>query len=203
MTLPACDTWTCINSFAPWLAAVGTVGTLIGTLMIATRDRRPRVRTQNNVLLTGAPIVLGPSGTATFSTNDMTPFFEVQVVNIGQCPVIIDQCGWLMRLNRRQHLLIKSNRSESPFVKEMQTTLPCTLKYGERARFVFDTFTLPEPNHELHGTRLRWLAWLRARSLKFQLVTSVGKSIRVRANSGIKQSVWQAYRAKYYAPKAS
>lgn len=202
MALPACDTWSCINSFAPWLAAIGTVGTLIGTLVIATRDRRPRVRMQSNVLFTGAPIVLGPSGTATVNTRDFTPFFEVQVVNIGQCPVIIDNCGWLVRLNRRQHLLLKSNRSASPLANDMQTTLPCTLKYGERARFVFDTFTLPGPDNELHGTQLRWLAWLRTRSLKFQLMTSIGKGIRIGADSEIKRSVWATYCAKHYGAKA-
>jgi hypothetical protein len=198
MNISACESWTCINSFAPWLAAIGTISTLVWTIRIATNDRRPRVRASNWVLMTKTPTVLGPSGTATLSTPDFTPFFEAQVVNIGQCPVIIDACSWLIQLDWSTRLVLKEHQSSSPLVQAEQSTLPSTLKYGERSKFIFDIFTLPPPTHALHGVSFKCAAWIRVQSLKFEIRTSVGQYIRVKADSEIKKRVWQEYRRQYF-----
>jgi hypothetical protein len=197
VAIAVCESWECINSFAAWIAAIGTVGTLIGTIWIATSDRRPRVKLSTIVLMTGPPIVLGKPGTATVSTDEFSPFFQAEVVNIGQCPVIVDSCGWLVPLGWKKHLLTQTNRSSVSSVKDQSTPLPCTLRYGERANWVFDPWTLPATTHELHGTKFKWLAWLRVRFMKFGITTSVGKNIRARADEGVRDHVWKQYIASY------
>lgn len=198
MAFPTCDSWDCVNALASVAAAVGTVGAFIGALWLATADKRARVSIKNHMLLSGPPIVVGPSGTAQISSDDMDRFFEAQLVNVSHVPVTINSCGWLVRLNRRQHLLLWSNQSAKPFVKRLQSTIPIRLEYGQEATFVFDTFTLPEPTHELHGLQRKWLAYLRTRTLRFEVRTSVGKSVRVPADPDIKNEIWKEYCRRYY-----
>lgn len=150
------------------------------------------------MLATGPPIVIGESGSVTMHSDDFANFFQADVVNIGQCPVIVESVGWLVPLGLNMHLMVQQNRSAVDYVKNQSTELPCTMRHGESAKWIFDPWTLPEPDHELDGTKYRALAWLRVRFIKFELRTSVGKKIRVRADAGIRQYVWEMYLSRYY-----
>jgi hypothetical protein len=191
-----CQSWECINSFSSWIAAVGTVATLAWAIWIATSDRRPRIKILTYQMMKGTPVVKSDSRATTVSSDSFHPFYVGEITNIGQCPVTLKSCGWLVPLRPGRKLLTKSDTSLVDFVKEQSTKLPCILKYGEQATFIFDPWTLPGSDHQPHGSRWKFIAWVRARYCRFQVTTSVGKRFTVRANSLIRSHVWNLYKQK-------
>jgi hypothetical protein len=192
-----CTTWQCINSFALWISSVGTVATLTVTIWLAVRDKWPRVNIYTGKVITLPNIQVPKGGSVEFETENCPFFFEAWVSSTGHCPVPIESCYWLVRLHLNQHLAIATNTTSSELLKAKLTSLPKTLQYGQRATLIYDPFTLPASDNSSHGTKIKFLAWLRVHSLKFEVRTTVGKSYIVRANKEIKQALWKSYKEKY------
>ena len=78
-----CDTWTFVNSFAPWLSAVGTLAAVVFSLYITLADRsRVRVRAwMNNEETTS-------DGESTYK------LISIRVIKTRDKEVFIDKVSW-------------------------------------------------------------------------------------------------------------
>jgi hypothetical protein len=116
--LPDTETWKFINTFAPWLSAVGTLSAVATSLWLAQRDRRIRLAVRASLriqLLRGG----GPG--------HGDRFLSVNVVNRGRRAATISGIGWRFGLPRRHEFL----------ADHQGTTLPAKLEDGDEAEFLF------------------------------------------------------------------
>ena len=196
-----CNTWQCINSFALWISSFGTVATLSVTIWLAVRDKWPRVKIYTGKLIIFPELTVPKGGQVEFETKDCPFYFEAWVTNVGPLPVPVESCIWVIRIGLRKHLAVGYNLSMNKKFEGCITFLPQTLEYGERATLIYEPFYLPSPQDSLHGTKSRFVAWLRCNSLKCEIKTTVGTRYRVKADRDIKSALWKAYKEKYLPEK--
>lgn len=104
-----------INSFAPWLSAVGTILAVGTTIYFARIDKRIRINLSAGYRL----LASGPG-------NSIGRTISIVATNIGIRPVTICQFGWEFGRIRKRHLLQFANNSISDL-------LPITKRDGESA----------------------------------------------------------------------
>ena len=122
------ETWLFINSFAPWLAALGTVLAVIVSLRLARRISRPDIRVFISLIsLFGQEI-------------PKKVFVQINAVNHSRKAVVNTIAWWSWRPlgfgRRKQGWIVLPQHDPH------STTLPCELDFGKEASFFFpiDTF---------------------------------------------------------------
>ena len=108
------ETWLFINSFAPWLAALGTVAAVIVSLYLARRALRLDIRVFAQIV-------------ATFGMEPREELFRIGVVNHGRKAVVSQLVWWPLGFGRRMHWIVLPPRNH------LSTELPCELDFGEKA----------------------------------------------------------------------
>ncbi|MFZ5452098.1 MAG: hypothetical protein ACOZF2_09560 [Thermodesulfobacteriota bacterium] len=93
MDLMSQDTWKFINTFAPWLAAIGTITTALVALYLARMDRNIRLEISVGHRLIVTPGLSGP----------YPEFLFIRVVNIGHREAQVINIGWKAGIFRKQH----------------------------------------------------------------------------------------------------
>ena len=90
MTLATCTTWECINSFANWLSAMGTVLITGVGLWLSVKDKMLRVKAQLDVGLVPSsnPLVLD------------TRVYALSFTNVGPRPVTVTNHCWFLPFSR-------------------------------------------------------------------------------------------------------
>lgn len=113
------ESWLFINSFAPWLSAVGTIAAVLATVYFAWRSHRIRLEVS-----AGHRLLVGPSTPKPFPE-----LLAIKVVNTGYRNVNITNIGWKVGLFKKQYAVqkIDSNMTSS--------TLPVLLKEGEEVNY--------------------------------------------------------------------
>ncbi|MGB2866564.1 MAG: hypothetical protein WBC05_24750 [Sedimentisphaerales bacterium] len=149
------ETWHFVNSFAPWLAAFGTVAAVVTSLYLATRQTRVKLRVSaahRLTVWTGQPQL-------------PREVLNIEVVNMGLCDVQVTKIEWKAGILRKRYLYqtISSNAYSS--------ALPVHLAHGEQAIYVIP-FESWIKNFRQH---LRPLPRLRVYLLSIQVGTSVGQ----------------------------
>lgn len=112
-------TWTFINTFAPWLSAIGTLAAVLTSLWLAQRDWRVRLAVRASLriqLIRGG----GPG--------HGDRFVSVNVINPGRRAVTVSGIGWRLGLLKRREFLVPDY--DGP-------TLPTKLEDGDEAAFLF------------------------------------------------------------------
>jgi hypothetical protein len=160
------QTWQFINTFAPWLSAIGTISAVFVSLYLATQDRRVRLKISASVQ------VLVQNGHS-------EEFVGISAVNVGRRELTITGIGWKMGIFRKRGFFQLGFSHHS-------TPLPTRLEDGETAIFL-----IPLENTEMHwvsGMRdeLGKLPWLKVYFMKAHVVTSIGKTFTVRVDRNIR-----------------
>ena len=119
--MPDRETWRFINSFAPWLSALGTSAAVIVSLYLARRGARLSVRISANIVKLTEP--------------DSPEYLRIAVVNRGFRDVPVAGIVW------KRWLLGKQVWVVLPPDDAHSTKLPKRLQYGEEAQFFFPTNT--------------------------------------------------------------
>ncbi len=118
------ETWRFINTFAPWLSAIGTIAAVVVSLYLARRSVRTDVRVFAaimNLISPGQKLADSPE------------FFQIRAVNHGFREVVIQGIMWQLRgLKSQAYVVI-------PPVDPYSTKLPVRLQCGEQAQFMFST----------------------------------------------------------------
>lgn len=190
--METCNTWQCINSFAPWLSAVGTI-TISGiALWLSLRDKFIRLRSN----FSGGLI---PS----YDPQKLDTYvYILDFVNIGAREVKIVNFEW----HSRKLPVFKKIRSvihpyQDDRVARFSSKFPVRLKDGESGQIVFanDFIEVLEQPELFIFSKNSVQAFIQIFSSNIYLCTSVGKKIKVTMKTGIRKELWNKYK-KYNKP---
>jgi hypothetical protein len=165
------ETWKFINTFAPWLSAIGTLAAVIVSLYLARANKPIKLQIRAGHRLT---IETGQRGKP-------PEFLYISAINVGHRTATVTNVGWRVGFWKKRHViqLLKKDAYSSG--------IPVTINDGEEARwlvsldrednwvqrFASDYLT---PNPRLN------IFWMR-----LQVYTSVGKKFETRIEKSLKE----------------
>lgn len=156
------ETWRFINTFAPWLSALGTLTAVIVSLYLARRASRLDVRVFPAIVMVGVQ-----------GQQPWVEYVQVRVVNHGR-PAIIKGVGWWLRGIPRQNWLWLEPANP------LSTKLPATLNFGEEALLLYPTATFnKDAKSLLESIGRSMLPTLTVRLLRVGVFASTGQQFRV------------------------
>jgi len=183
LTNLSCATWECINSFAAWLSALGTILITGLALWLSVKDRMVNVKA---VLSLG--LVAG---------NDPrlldTPVYALSITNVGPRPVTVTNHYWYLPFVKGLVVLLPQM---DPELGGLCSRLPFEITDGKEGHAFYpcDFFSkLDEPEKFLfHKNPLT--AWLRIHFFKVRIATTIGKRVKVTVQRPVRQKLWRTYR---------
>lgn len=154
------ESWQFINTFAPWLAATGTIAAVIMSLHLARRSDRIRL------FVTATIRVAVVEGGGADDGRELVWF---DVTNCGRRSATVTQLFWRPVPWRRECLLLVSP------LNEYSSPMPTTLRDGDQAQYaapvaVFAKHFGPHAQRLFKGRA----GWVRLQFLRFNVATSVG-----------------------------
>jgi hypothetical protein len=167
------ETWKFINTFAPWLSAIGTIAAVIVSLYLARAEKPVKltVRAGHRIMIEQGQREKPPE------------FLYISAINTGHRIATITNVGWKIGLRKKRYaiqVVQKDLYSSGVPVKiddgeEAKWFIPLDLEDNWIQRFSRD-FLMPHP---------RWnLFWLR-----IQIFTSVGKIFEARIENNLKDEL--------------
>jgi len=120
--------WELVNSFANWIAAIGTVAAVWVSLLLANRIARPKADVS-----VGHRLVLQPG-----SKGPAPEFIVFRVVNTGERPIRITQIGWRVGLFKKRYAVQMHDAAQS-------NKLPVDLEHGQEAQWFVPLDARQEP----------------------------------------------------------
>ena len=185
--MEACNTWQCINSFAPWLSAFGMIIISGLALWLSIRDKYIRVRAKYS----------GGFIPSYDKTKLDTYVYVLDFVNNGARDVQVTNFEW----HWKNFPLLKKQRSNiQPYlderVKRFCSKFPMRLTDGESAQLFFASDfieVLDTPENFLFPVN-NLNAFFRIFTSEIYLCTSIGKKIKVKMLSGMRREIWKRYK---------
>ena len=171
------ESWRFINTFAPWLSAIGTILAVITSLYLARRSRKIRLR-----ISAGHRLLLLPG-----AEGEPLEYLVIEIVNIGSRIANINNIGWKLGFLRKQmfvQMIINDNLS---------STIPIELKDGEKASYFFPFYDEIQWLDSF-AKNLGHFPRIHARSLKVLAHTSIGQSFEAKIESGLRGELIKARR---------
>lgn len=168
------DTWLFINSFAPWLSAIGTIAAVFVALYLARRDKTIRLKVSAGHRLIITPGRSGPD----------PEYIAIKIVNIGHRDAQVTGIGWKTGLFEKRYFkqLINSN--------EFSSILPIRLHDGEKANYYI---SLNKETNWLENFSEKMISppfqRLQVHFIKLQVFTSVGKTIETTIETNLKKKL--------------
>jgi hypothetical protein len=165
------DTWTFINSFAPWLAAIGTIAAVVTSLHLARRADRLDLE-----LSVGIWAIAVQGGGPEHGTEQ----FRVSVTNLGRRPATLTQLYWRTVPWRKAGCVWIAP------VNSYSSEFPKTLSDGEAANYLIpiDHFLKSFGGYSQENFS-GVLGWVRLRFLRFYVSTSTGATFSCKPESPI------------------
>jgi hypothetical protein len=167
------ETWEFINTFAPWLSAIGTLLAVGVSLYFARHDKRIRleVNAGHRLIVTQGQKEPHPE------------YLLMRIVNIGHREAQITSIGWKVGLFKKQYAI------QTTIQDGISSPLPVRLKDGEEAKYYIP----------LHG-EYSWLEGFikdfyqnhpkyRVKHTKIQVFTSVGKTFESTIEKGLQTRI--------------
>ena len=167
------DTWKFINTFAPWLAAVGTISAVIVSLYLSRAEKPIKLE-----IRAGHRIIIEPG-----AIGKHPEFLYISAINTGHRITTITNVGWKIGLFKKQHAIqvVPNNISSS--------NLPIKIDDGEEAKWLIP-LDLPENwierfSKDFLRPNPRWnVLWV-----KLQIHTSIGKTFEARIEKGLRKKI--------------
>jgi hypothetical protein len=182
MAIKECSTWECVNSFANWLAAIGTIFISSLALWLSVRDRMINMKVD---------LTLGLIPNENRSILDRIVFI-ISFTNVGPRPVIVVNHAWSLPFSRGVIFLMPDL---DPQLGSLCAKLPLELSDGKGGHVFFDEnfFSLLENSQGVFFHENLFIAWLRIRFFRVHIRTTVGKSVRASIHSGVRKKLWNLY----------
>ncbi|MDD9197594.1 hypothetical protein PVK62_17400 [Aliivibrio sp. S3MY1] len=185
--LSACTTWECVNGFAAWLSAFGTICVSGIALWLSFKDRRICLNAVfcNSLMSSNNPNVLD------------TWNYALTCVNVGHRSVTITNYHWkLLQFPFTKKNKIVTYGHTEPVISAYCSRLPIELTDGKQAQFFFlsDFFeTIKDNDDFLFCSTNKWVALLRISTFNLYIDTSVGKAIKVKTSFSMRRNLWRKY----------
>ena len=174
------DTWRFINTFAPWLSALGTLSAVALSLYLARRDKTVRLEVSAGHRLLVTPGTPGP----------WPEFLAISVVNIGHRDAQITNIGWRVGILRKRHAI------QTTITDGMSSQLPIRLRDGEEAKYFVP---MNETTNWLDNFASKMLAPLprvQVYFVRIQVFTTIGRTFEARIESSLRDKLIAAVDAK-------
>lgn len=182
MPIDSCTTWECINSFASWVSAFGTILITGFALWLSVQDKRISLR---------STLTLGLLPSSHIDILDRA-VFVLSFTNVGPRTVVVTNHCWKLPLTK-SFIFFQPHRV--PDVGRLCSTIPLKITDGEEGHtFYPDDFfiNLDEPEKFLFHQR-RSIAWIRIHFFKVHIVTTAGVRPSVKIARAVRQRLWRQY----------
>jgi len=167
------DTWKFINTFAPWLSAIGTLSAVIVSLYLSRSEKPIKLE-----VCAGHRLIIGQG-----QKGKLPEYLYISAINTGHRIATIISIGWKMGFIKKRHAMqvvekdifssgvpVKVNDGE-----EAKWLIPLDIEDNWLSRFSRD-FLLPHHRWNLYWVRL-------------QIHTSVGKTFETRIEKSLKDKL--------------
>lgn len=176
--MPTKETWLFINTFAPWAAAIGSIGAVIVALYLARRSDQLRLDVSAGVRM----VVMG-GGLDALPEEVVT----IRITNIGRREAEVIGLGWRIGIFRRRYL------EQMPSFNPLESPLPVRLRDGEE---MFRRIPLSPTSVWLDDFVRTCLGkWPRAevKFIRIRVFTSVGRVFEARLEPGLQRKLLQHF----------
>ncbi len=169
------ETWKFINTFAPWLSAIGTIAAVVVSLYLARQGSSIKLNITAGHRLRATPGIKGP----------YPEYLVINIVNIGYRDVQITNIGWKIGFFKKQmqHAiqLIEPDGMSSP--------LPVWLKYGEQANYFIPLGLKREWLENFIKDFYKYHTKSRVKHTKVWVSTSLGKTLESTIEDGLQKII--------------
>ncbi len=169
------ETWQFINTFAPWLSALGTLAAVVVSLYLASSRAKLKLR-----------ITVGHRVLAGLGTGHFPDYLLIEVVNVGFRSARVTGLGWKVGLFQKSHALQVVDKGE------YSSPLPVDLADGQEARYLIpfegSADWLNQFSNDFVGHPVR----LRLFTLKLQVFTSLGRKFERRVEMNLRKKIIEA-----------
>jgi len=166
------ETWKFVNSFAPWLAALGSIAAVVTSLSLAFRQTSIRLH-----------LTAGHRFSVWTGTPQLPPeVLHIAFADTGFRDVEVTAIEWKVGLFRRRCLL------QTTVDDGFSSRIPVRLRHGERAQcfLPFDSWIGYMREHLAPFHRLQ------VRRLNVQVRTSVGRTVKGRVEKQLRTAIIKA-----------
>lgn len=166
-------TWEFINSFAPWIAAVGTLAAVIVSLYLARQDRRIRLDVYAGIRILTLPLIDGK----------FPEYLVFHIVNISRREAQVKGISWMCNFHKVRVL-------HNPLKDGLSSELPIKLRDGEEANF-FHPLKNSSYLDDIAKAYLSRYPRLLSYFIKIEVSTSVGVDFKVRIEKNLRERLVQ------------
>ena len=173
------ESWLFVNSFAPWLSAIGTIAAVFATVYFAWKTHKIGLKVS-----AGHRLLVGPGTPEPFPE-----ILAIKVVNTGYRNVTITNIGWKIGLFRKQYAIQTIDRNI------YTSKLPVQLKEGEEANY---NIPIDNENNWLENFCMKMLRpypKVNVHFVKIWASTSVDKTFESRIELSLKEKLMEFVRA--------
>ena len=170
------ESWQFINTFAPWLSALGTLGAVVVSLWLAHRRMSIRLKVS-----AGHRITVGQG---------IKPYPEhllISVVNDSVRKARLAGIGWKIGWIKKRYAVQNTD------INLYSIRIPVDLDESEEAKFFIPLKGEADWLNNFARDLLGQWPRLNCRSIKIQAWTSVGKTFESRIEAGLRQRILEAY----------
>lgn len=167
-----------LNTIGIWLAAIGTVSAVIVSLYLARRDSIIKLK-----IYAGHRILIG------MGQEDRPSYLSIGITNTGFRKVTIVNLGWKSGFFKKTYAI------QTLYPGPYSDNLPKTIADGEEARFLIPFKNYDgNPNwiDEFPRDFLDKYPKLKCKTLKLQVMTSLGKTFEVRVEKGLQEKLLES-----------
>ena len=175
------ETWKFINTFPPWLSAMGTLAVVVVSLYLARRDKKIRLEVS-----AGHRLMVIPG-----QKIKPTDWLVLKIVNIGHREAQIINIGWKIGFFKKQHS-IQMNFDNAG----LSSPIPVRLKDGEVARFYIPLDLESNWINSFIKDYLQPHPKTRSRYIKILAFTSVGDVFKSRIEKGLRKKILEKITTK-------
>lgn len=182
--MQACDTWNCVNSFALWISAIGTVSVSTIALWLSLRDGFLRISTRFS---------LGIIANASPSRENIRVYI-LEFTNIGVRPITVTNYRWKIPFLKSAAFVITFPQLDSR-VASVCTKLPAELTDGQGGNIFHtdDFFSAMEEPEKFLYPKSKIMAFIRIWFFKMYISASTGKQIAVKIDRNVRKKLWKEY----------
>ena len=156
------ETWRFINSFAPWLSAIGTIFAVSVSLYLARRSSHVKLAVTVSIKFGIEP-----------GTQSRVDYLHIKAVNNGFRDATVAGLAWRIRWPKARLFIVL------PPDNRISTKLPAKLTYGDDASFLFPVTEFPTlAKSMLQELRTRHLPFT-LRRCRVGVYTSTGETFWV------------------------
>jgi len=164
-----------LNTIGIWLAGIGTLSAVIVSLYLARKDSIVRLK-----VYAGHRILVAQN------QKEQPDFLSIGITNVGFRKVTITGIGWKVGIFKKKYGI------QTLYPNPISDNLPKTLNDGDEARVLIpfkNSQNYPNWIDDFPKDFLGKYPKLSSRTLKLQVLTTIGKTFEVKIEAGLRQKL--------------